>query len=61
MPRTTSRFELSVPLVYVETTIPPGMTLVAYRRSRPQRRSRWHRLSRRAGGDKTGERDWRLR
>ena len=27
-------FQLAIPLVYVETTIPPDMTVVAYRRSR---------------------------
>jgi hypothetical protein len=44
MTHTTSQFELSVPLTYIETTIPSGMTIDEYRRSRPQRRSRWHRL-----------------
>jgi hypothetical protein len=42
MTHTTSGFELSVPLAYIETTIPPGMTLEEYRRSRPQRRRRRH-------------------
>jgi hypothetical protein len=48
MAHTTSQFELSVPLPYIETTIPSGMTIDEYRRSRPQRRSRWHRLRGRA-------------
>lgn len=37
-----SQFELPVPLVYVETTVPSGMTIDEYRRSRPQRRGRRH-------------------
>jgi hypothetical protein len=41
MTHTTPRFELSVPLAYIDTTIPPGMTIDEYRRTRPQRRSRW--------------------
>jgi hypothetical protein len=31
----TSDFELNVPLVYMETTIPVGMTVTEYRVSRP--------------------------
>ena len=27
--------------VYIETTIPAGMTMAEYRRSRPRRRRRW--------------------
>jgi hypothetical protein len=50
MTYTTSPFELSVPLTYLETTIPSGMTIDEYRRSRPQRGSRWHWLRRRARG-----------
>jgi hypothetical protein len=42
MTHTTSRFELSIPLVYIETTIPSGVTIDEYRRSRPQGRSRRH-------------------
>ena len=42
MPDTTSQFKASVPLAYIETTIPSGTTIGEYRRSRPQRRSRWH-------------------
>ena len=37
---------LSAPLVYVETTIPAGMTIAEYRASRPQvsgRKRRWRR------------------
>jgi hypothetical protein len=36
MTHTTSRLVLSAPLVYVETTIPSGMTIDDYRRSRPR-------------------------
>jgi hypothetical protein len=46
MTHTTSQFELSVPLLYIETTIPSGMTIDEYRRSRPRRRSRWQTLLR---------------
>jgi hypothetical protein len=42
-----SPFELGARLVYVETTIPCGMTIDEYRRSRPQRLGPWHRLRRR--------------
>src|SRR5215218_5605105 len=42
MPDTTSQLKASVPLAYIETTIPSGTTIGEYRRSRPQRRSRWH-------------------
>jgi hypothetical protein len=39
-----SPFRLAIPLVYVETTIPPGMTIAEFRRSnaaaRPSRRTR---------------------
>lgn len=38
----TSRFELTSPLVYIETTIPSGVTIDDYRRSRPQGGSRRH-------------------
>jgi hypothetical protein len=44
MTYSASPFGPSIPLVYIETTIPPGMTIDEYWRSRPQRRSRWHRL-----------------
>jgi len=55
MTRTNSGFEPSVPLAYIETTIPPGMTLDSYRRSRLQRRRRRHRPWHRATGSKTGD------
>ena len=42
MPDTTSQFKARGPLAYIETTIPSGTTIGEYRRSRPQRRSRWH-------------------
>ena len=35
----TSDFELNVPLVYMETTIPAGMTMAEYRVSRPAKPS----------------------
>ncbi len=35
----TSDFELNVPLVYMETTIPAGMTITEYRVSRPAKLS----------------------
>jgi hypothetical protein len=34
---------------YVETSLPPGLTLSEYRRGRPRRSSRWERLKRLAG------------
>jgi hypothetical protein len=41
---------LSARLVYIETTIPSGMTIDTYRRSRPQRgrRQHWLRIGPRA-------------
>jgi hypothetical protein len=35
---------------YVESSLPPGLTLNEYRRARPRRASRWERLKRLAGG-----------
>lgn len=35
----TSEFELNVPLVYMETSIPAGMTITEYRVSRPAKPS----------------------
>ena len=48
---TTTDFQLPIPLVYIETTIPPGMTIAEYRRSRPQARrtKRFSSLRRRFG------------
>ena len=40
----TTEFELNVPLVYMETTIPAGITIAAYQRSRPTRPSALKRL-----------------
>ncbi len=40
----TTDFELDVPLLYMETTIPAGVTIDAYRRSRPARPSVLQRL-----------------
>jgi hypothetical protein len=50
MRQTTSEFELSIPLAYIETTIPAGMTIADYRRSRPPRGPWWRRLRRGAAG-----------
>jgi hypothetical protein len=35
---------------YVESSVPPGMTISEYRRSRPRRPTRWERLKQLAGG-----------
>jgi hypothetical protein len=35
---------------YVESSLPPGMTIGEYRRSRPRRPTRWERLKQLAGG-----------
>jgi hypothetical protein len=40
----TTDFELDTPLVYIETTIPAGITIADYRRSRPARPSLRRRL-----------------
>jgi hypothetical protein len=37
-------------VLYMETSIRPGLTIAEYRRSRPRRPSRWERLKRLAGG-----------
>jgi hypothetical protein len=37
-------------VLYIETSIRPGLTLGEYRRSRPRRASRWERLKQLAGG-----------
>jgi hypothetical protein len=42
------QYEPEIPLAYMETTIPPGMTIVEYTRLRP-RLSRWERVKRVAG------------
>lgn len=39
MTYSTSDFELNVPLVYMETSIPVGMTIADYRVSRPRKPS----------------------
>jgi hypothetical protein len=36
--------------MYIDTTIPPGMTIDQYRRSRPRRPSFWQRFKQLAGG-----------
>jgi hypothetical protein len=35
---------------YVESSLPPGMSMSDYRRSRPRRPTRWERLKQLAGG-----------
>jgi hypothetical protein len=50
MGREASPAGAGVPLVYVETTIPCGMTIDEYRRLRPHRSGRWQRLRRRVRG-----------
>jgi hypothetical protein len=35
---------------YLESSLPPGMTIGEYRRSRPRRPTRWERLKQLAGG-----------
>jgi hypothetical protein len=37
-------------VLYLESDIPPGLTIDEYRRSRPRRPSRWEQLKRLAGG-----------
>ena len=37
-------------VLYIETSIRPGLTIDQYRRSRPPRPSRWQRLKQIAGG-----------
>jgi hypothetical protein len=54
MTHTASGFELSVPLAYIETTIPRGVTLAQYRRSRPLRRRHWLRVGPRARARRDG-------
>jgi hypothetical protein len=47
--RTTTEFELEIPLAYIESTIPAGQTISDYRSRRPHRPSRWERLKNLAG------------
>jgi hypothetical protein len=37
-------------VLYMESSISPGLTIDQYRRSRPRRPSRWERLKQLAGG-----------
>jgi hypothetical protein len=37
-------------VLYLETSIRPGLTIGEYRRSRPRRPSRWERLKQLGGG-----------
>ena len=46
MTHAATPFQLDVPLVYMETTIPEHMTIREYVRSRPNPPSRWERLKR---------------
>jgi hypothetical protein len=41
---------LNSQVLYVETSIQPGLTMDQYRRSRPRRPSRWARLKQLGGG-----------
>ena len=50
MKQTTSQVELTIPVAYIEATIPAGMTIADYRRARPQRSSWWRRLRGGASG-----------
>ena len=49
MTRTTTDFEMEIPLAYIESTIPAGQTISDYRRRRPDRPTRWERLKNLAG------------
>jgi hypothetical protein len=49
MTRPSDKLELEIPLVYMETSIPPELTIADYARSRPRRPSRWQRLKELAG------------
>ena len=49
MTRTTTGFELEIPLAYIESTIPAGQTISDYRRRRAHRPSLWERLKDLAG------------
>ena len=37
-------------VLYIESSIRPGLTIAEYRRSRPRRPTRWERLKQLAGG-----------
>jgi hypothetical protein len=37
-------------VLHIEASIPPGLTIGEYRRSRPRRPTRWERLKQLAGG-----------
>jgi hypothetical protein len=37
-------------VLYIESSIRPGLTIGEYRRSRPRRATRWERLKQLAGG-----------
>ena len=49
MTRPSDTLELEIPLVYMETSIPPGLTIADYARSRSRRLGRWQRLKELAG------------
>jgi hypothetical protein len=42
--------DLTARQFYVESSVPPGLTLSEYRRGRARRSSRWERLKRLGGG-----------
>jgi hypothetical protein len=47
--RSTLAPALDSRVFYLETSVPPGLTLDEYRRGRPRRATRWGRLKRLAG------------
>ena len=50
MYETPSTQVLQRQVLYVESSIRPGLTIDQYRRSRPRRPNRWERLKQLAGG-----------
>jgi hypothetical protein len=49
-PTANPLFQPSDAVFYLESSLPPGMTIAEYRRSRPRRATRWERLKQLAGG-----------
>jgi hypothetical protein len=47
--RTSLSFALDARVFYIETSVPPGLTIDEYRRGRSRRATRWGRLKRLAG------------
>jgi hypothetical protein len=46
----TSQVLQDTQVLYIETSIRPGLTIDQYRRNRPRRPNRWERLKSLAGG-----------